>query len=37
MTCLHLAAQAGKLDVVKLLVETHRIDVNIRVRAQPYS
>ena len=31
MTCLHLAAQNGKLNVVKFLVETHRIDVNIRV------
>ena len=31
MTCLHLAAQTGRLDVVRYLVETHRIDVNIRV------
>ena len=32
MTSLHLAAQSGKLDVVKYLLQTRKIDVNIRVR-----
>ncbi len=35
MTCLHLAAQAGKVDVVKFLVGTRCIDVNIIVSSLP--
>ncbi len=31
MTSLHLAAKAGKLDAVKFLLETKKIDVNIKV------
>lgn len=31
MTCLHLAAKGGNLDVLKYLLFTERLDINVKV------